>query len=690
MPADTDSNRPSVVIMAVAALGWAMAGALGWSLFDARPLAEESGVAYVEAWTAASFAGLIVAVALLPAGLVAGWLWHYSRWGDRLKAALARRPADCGALVVAFVVGWVLLSYGTYGALALYRDTFGSELVHKLALSLSVPAMAAGAALVTYLIFGPIRSLLKRIDEPWQILAISALTSVALITAWSWGLIELGKVVWQNLTPWIYVPFALIGLASILGALAADVRRARQVTAGAGLVLLSSAGFYLLGQPSQDLRLAIAHRQSGTGLISEITSPDEVHGFAAAEANRGQSAVCFPETDPPKLGDVGHAGPDAPDIIWLTIDAIRWDHTSLSDYDRDTTPNIARHAKRAAVFEEAYTPASSTRQTMRSLFTGVYPSMIDPPVGSIYALTIADEQHTLAEFLRHAGYHTSALSSDGYIFSQDHGAMQGFVDIDEKPYELKDTQGYAAPYTVDKIIDRLEDGTGPRFVWSHIIEPHAPFLTGPDPIDFGDEEIDRYDAAIHFVDDELDRLLEYVAERQKEHPTYLVITADHGEAFGEHGQRRHGYTIYQEETRVPLIFWGPDIVADRYDEPVGVIDLYPTFFELAGLNVPRGSCGESLADVLRSEREPDERPVYLEQIPDRSRTHFSVGFVRGDEKLVLNPTADAVSLFDHSTDPEQFTDLAADKPDRVDNHLDALVDYWQRRGMDPSDYRQGE
>ncbi len=674
--------------LAAAALGWSIAAALGWSFFDATTLADEKGVGYFTAWSAAVAAGLKVAVATLPLGLAVGWFWHRSRPGRTLRNALQRRPAHSGAILLVAVLGFVALSFTNYGALTLYRSVFGSELVHKLALSISIPAAAILVCLAAYVLVGPLRALLDRLGSTTAIVAVVGAVSVAVLAGWTVGLILLGKVIWQSLAPQIYLPILIVGACSAIGAIAAPFRRARHVALATALLAVPVAGFYMLGETSKDLRLALLYRDTGTGFVTKLTAPSGSQSFAAADFNRGKTAVCGPGVERPELEDVGRVGEAAPDIVWLTIDAIRWDHTTMAGHKYDTTPHLAEHSRDAAVFEQAYTPASSTRQTMRALFTGVHPSMIEPPRGPIYALTMAEEQHTLAEFLRFAGYHTAAWSSDAYIFSKAHGAMQGFAEVDEKPYDLKqDGPGYSAPYIIDEIIAELdEDKGGQTFIWSHLIEAHGPVQVGPDPVDFGPEKIDKYDAALHFIDSEVARLLEFVAERQAEHPTYLIITADHGEGLGEHGVNSHGYTIFQSEAHVPLMIWGPDIVPARYSEPVGVLDIYPTTFELAGLDVPPGSCGRSLAPVLRSERTPEPRPVYLEQVPDRSRTHFSVGFIRGKDKLVLQPSADAISLFDLAEDPGETRDLADEEPDRLEGLLAELHEYWRARGMNPADY----
>jgi arylsulfatase A-like enzyme len=680
-----------------------LSAALVWSFFDASPLADEVGVSYLDAWMAAVGAGVKVAAAMVPLGLVLGWLWHRSEAVGGVRRRVWQEPARSGAALVAVTLGWLGVSFSTFGALALYRRVFASELVHNLALSISVPLVVVMAAALVYFTTGPLAASLGRLGSKIAILAASAATALVLLAGWAIGLIFLGEEIWKNLAPTIYLPVVIVGICSAAGAVLADFRRVRWALAVVGLVALPVGAVGIFGETSKELRLAIEYRETGTGFVTKLTSSTREHGFAAAKMNsdrraRGESAVCGPKIESPSLGDIGRIDADAPDIVWVTVDALRWDHTSLAGpgqpgFERDTTPHLARHARQAAVFEQAYTPAASTRQTFRALFTGVHPSMIEPPRGPIYALTIAEEQHTIAEFLREAGYKTYAYSSDAYIFSREHGALQGFQFIDETPYDQKQEIGYTAPLIVDQLIEDLDradsedGGDSPKFIWTHLIEPHAPFAVGPDPqVDYGPEEIDRYDEAIYFTDTQLGRLLDHVAKRQETHPTYVVITADHGEAWGEHGQRRHGYTVFQEEVHVPILVWGPNIEPAGHSQPVNVLDLYPTTFDLAGLDVPRGSCGQSLAESLRTGDEPAERPVFVEQIPDRSRTHFSAGFIRGTDKIVIQPKADAVSLYDLNEDPGEQNDLAAEQPERLAEHLDALGKYLRERGMDPADY----
>jgi arylsulfatase A-like enzyme len=684
MASQAHQNSVGVGALVGSALGWSLSAALGWSFFDADILAEGPGISYAEALVAAVAAGAQVALAALPLALVVGWLCHNSAVGRRLQRRLRLKPASSGATVLVVTLGWLMLSYATYATLSFVRHLFASEQVHQLALSGAVPAYALGVVVLGRLAHKPLRERLDRIGGA-RALQVAAAATLVLAAGWVVSMIALGEAVYSELSVRSYVPVLLITTVAVLGAVLAPLRRARLVVMAVALLALPPVAMHIFGQTSKELRMALAYQETGTSFVNGLYRSTQ-HSFSAADANEGRSAVCFPDVEAPTLSDVGKIDEQAPDIIWLTIDAVRWDRTSLSGYERDTTPNIARHAERAAVFEQAYTPATTTRQTLRSLFSGVYPSMINPPPGKKWALTFPDEQHTLAEFLSAAGYHTTVFSAEKDIFSPEGGALKGFDVIDESAVEYKREAGYMAPQTVDDIIDGLEGASGPQFMWTHLIEPHEPYRTGPDALEYGDTEADRYDAAIRFVDGEVDRLLEFVQSRQSSRPTYVFLSADHGEAFGEHNNRRHGSTIYQEEVHVPLIVWGPDVQPARFAEPTSLMDIFPTTFDVAGLDTPPGACGASLAGAMRGDEQLDGRPVYAEQIPDRSRPFFLVAFIQGSDKLMLQPNADAVSLFDLADDPGERRDLAAEQPDRLRANREALLEYWRERGMDPADY----
>ena len=390
-------------------------------------------------------------------------------------------------------------------------------------------------------------------------------------------------------------------------------------------------------------------------------------------------------------GSLGKAGNEAPDIVWITVDALRWDHTSLAEKPRARlTPKLLQHARRAAVFARAYTPAPSTRQAFRSLFTGAIPGRVaaPPTPGRRWALSIPDGQPTVAAHLQAAGYETVALVSDRGAFPRRFGGLQGFREVDETPASYRRRHGYSAGYVVSRIIGRLARHPAlagpPRFVWTHLMEPHYRYEFGPElPASPRMPEPRRYRHAIRYVDQQLDRLLDFLTTGERGKRTWVFLTADHGEQFGEHGFRRHGHSVYEEEVHVPLLVWGPGVKARRIDAPVTTLDLYSTILQAAGLRTPRGVCARSLMDVLTAGTPPHRDGVYIAALPDRAQSSFVLGWVEGRHKLVVHPRDRSRMLFDLARDPGEKQDFGSSETERLEKMTAHLRRFLAERGLRP-------
>jgi arylsulfatase A-like enzyme len=509
----------------------------------------------------------------------------------------------------------------------------------------------------------------------------------AIVVLWGASFILLAPDVFRQLELGAYLPFAIILPAAVLGSFLA-FHRAWSVLGGVGSVaIVALVAAHAMGVTPTELKLRLDHQAPGTAYVLKLMTPTEIK-VPTVQFTDGESAVCKPGQPSPHAENIGEVGEQAPDIILVTVDAMRWDHTPMSGYKRKTMPHLAERAETGAVFTDAYSTGSTTRQTFRSMFSGIYSSRIKAPKSTKWGVSFADEQETLASYLAAAGYHTVALSCDPGAFPEQYGAFRGFEVVDESPVAVRKKKRYSAPYKVNRIIAYLSDPEvdEPKFVWTHLLEAHQPYPSGPDPIDFGRGESDRYDEALHFVDGELKRLLDFALSPDRRRRTIVIITADHGQAFREHGFRYHGATVYGEETHVPWIIWGPEVKAGRYETPVSLIDLVPTVLDLLGLKVPEALCGESLESALRKGKEPDPRPVYIETLPDRTWDFFGVGLVQGDDKLVLRPNKEITQLFNLAEDPDEQKNLAKSRPKRLAEMLDALREFYEAHGLDPADY----
>lgn len=296
-------------------------------------------------------------------------------------------------------------------------------------------------------------------------------------------------------------------------------------------------------------------------------------------------------------------------ILVVSIDTLRADHLGCYGYARPTSPNIDAFAAKAAVFENAHSSASWTLPSFASLFTSLYSTShgcwkVDSRLES--------EHDTLAEHLRDAGWDTSLIVPHVFLSGQ-YGLQQGFVHIDDTLVRTasESNKVISSPAMTEKSIAWLErkhqsPDDSPFFLWVHYFDPHDEYLPHAGYSEqFGlQSDIDLYDGEIRWVDEHVARLLKRVDELYGLDQTVVAIVADHGEEFGEHGFQRHGYTLYQEAVRIPLIVHVPGHAARRVSDLVSNIDFMPTLLEVAGVP-PRGlQQGRSLMPLLRGESLP--------------------------------------------------------------------------------------
>jgi arylsulfatase A-like enzyme len=383
-----------------------------------------------------------------------------------------------------------------------------------------------------------------------------------------------------------------------------------------------------------------------------------------------------------------------PDIVLVTIDALRADHLSGYGYRRLTSPNIDEFADGAVRFTNAITQAPYTKAAVASLMTGLYPSAHRTVTATVpFAETmtghpttapattdvLSPRLRTLATRLRAAGYTTIGLTANPFLIAP-FGFGQGFDTFDFFPGG--DFAG--ADRVVERAIDHVRHaGDRPLFLWIHLMEPHAtydpppltrgmfPVAGRPHPLPSGMQVPSwllagsprdlrpyesNYDDEIAAVDAGVARLLRGLDDVRGTDEAAIVITADHGEEFLDHGGWEHSATLYDEVVRVPLAIRVPGIAPATVDAQVQLLDLYPTLLELGGLDVPSPTQGRSLLPMLRGER--PSRPAYTEVagVQHALRTDDWKVIVFGDGR---------VELFNLRSDPHEQQNVAGDQPART-------------------------
>lgn len=305
-----------------------------------------------------------------------------------------------------------------------------------------------------------------------------------------------------------------------------------------------------------------------------------------------------------------------PNILFLMLDTLRADHLSGYGYERSTTPVLDAFAKENLKAAHALTAAPWTPASVASMFTGLYPTshgMVPPNDRSLAKRGLArlsSSLETLPERLKSLGYQTAGVSPNPWITKQ-FGYAQGF---DEFHFIAREPANKIAE-SGREIIEKWESKgqAKPFFMYLHFLDPHNPYApptgfdkryTGPlskSPFTYSDDmqrDINLYDGEIAFMDQELGKFFDYLKKKGLYDDLMIIIVADHGEQFLEHGNVRHGNKPYNEEAHVPLII-KTNRKADSgriINESVSTVDILPTILARLGEQKPKDFPGVSLMD----------------------------------------------------------------------------------------------
>ena len=343
------------------------------------------------------------------------------------------------------------------------------------------------------------------------------------------------------------------------------------------------------------------------------------------------------QTSPPKLSRLAARFPN---VVLVTLDTVRADHLSIYGYSRPTTPNLARFAREATLFTHAFSSGNMTLSTHASLFTGLEPrshgAQLTPDF--LFGRPLGPGIPTMAEVLASRGYDTIGVVANSGFLGHAFGLNRGFRYYDQRiaaPFlgqmsEYCIGRGVAdaarrifAPYArfvsgrsaeeINRDVDEgLRRGSGRFLLFVNYLDAHWPYdsprpfattFVGADPNYNADEYLPhalasdasqdycrglmgRYDGAIQYVDDQVGKLLDTLRTRGLYDDALIIITSDHGEAFGERHQLSHGMSVYENQIRIPLIVKVPHQSAPQVvSTPVSTLDVFEMI--LAACGVPR-------------------------------------------------------------------------------------------------------
>jgi choline-sulfatase len=354
-------------------------------------------------------------------------------------------------------------------------------------------------------------------------------------------------------------------------------------------------------------------------------------------------------------------------FLFLTVDALRPD-LGYAGYGRDISPHIDQLARRSVVYERAYSISTYTGFCLPPMMASRYPS--EMPRTDRHEVQFLGGNVMLAERLRKAGFHTAGAASH-FLFGPELGWIDGFERFQRTPLEGDAPQGshvdlfQSSRGLADATIALLEDReiTGGRFfIWVHFLDPHKQYLEHPHFSKFGERPRDRYDGEVAFTDHHIGRVLDALEASPLAARTVVVLTGDHGEAFGEHGAFFHGAEVWDEIVRVPLLIRVPGGKPRHITRRVSHVDLAPTVLDLAGLSADPDARGDSLAAELFGIDLPD-RPILVDQ-PKNPYYRPKRAFIEGGLKLHHLIDSNAYRLYDLDRDPGEMHDLSAEDPAR--------------------------
>jgi arylsulfatase A-like enzyme len=369
-------------------------------------------------------------------------------------------------------------------------------------------------------------------------------------------------------------------------------------------------------------------------------------------------------------------------VLFITIDTVRYDHTTFGGYKdgpkhRDTTPNLAKLAARGTTFAFAQAPAAGTMASVPAIITSKFfhnglaldESNIKPGMPP----RLKPDNTLLTEIMKRGGYTTGVILTHEYF--SDWGMLQGVDDPDMDLTKDTDPFKVTSHLVTDHILGWISRHAGQKwFLWAHYLDPHGRYVAHPEDVDWSATEEDKYDSELFYTDKHLGRLFDELSRLPGGDHTIIVVTADHGDGFNEHGFINHGQALYRELLHVPMIIYVPDNAPRVVQGAVSPLDLVPTVADLTGIDVSDLAFeGKSLVPQLFYQRDEPDRVVFSEtNWPKRLRSATSAAW-----KLIYNIDDNLYELYDLTADPWEKVNVASKDKDayaKLKEQLDAFLE----------------
>ncbi len=511
------------------------------------------------------------------------------------------------------------------------------------------------------------------------------------------------------------------------------------------IVLTSNNAEYMQLAPMIGMSLEGYKQIKATGISRTMTRPPAA---ATSETEQGDNATvtAAPPTEtspqPPATSDIEQGGNDQPDakppqsvpvraalptregpiggegmnVVLVSVDTTRADHLGCYGHDKVKTPNIDRFAAEGTRFANCISSAPLTLPSHATMLTGSYPFVHGARDNGIFVLQ--EENVTLAEIFKQAGYTTRAEVA-ALVLNRKYGLSQGFDtygDVEPPAFQLTkahrealeralagDTRPDIQPEQSQRELERKAEQITSRaielltaaaedgervFMFLHYFDPHQPHEA---PERFASQYTDGYYAEIAYFDEQFGRLVDAIRDLGLAGKTLVMLTSDHGEGRGQHGEATHSFYLYDTTLHVPLILWCPGQVpaGQVVESQVRLVDLAPTALEFARLELSEQIQGESLLPLLADPTLAIRWPCYSDSMVPKTTFDYSpLRSLRvGGWKYILSPHPE---LYHVEQDRLELFNRAASEAQRaaaMRQELYELIEQSSTRGGVPGGFR---